>query len=134
MNVCSVAACLIEAKFQCSKCKSVRYCCREHQLLDWSSHKVKCQSLLETVVPEINRTTTISTQSSSTTTEKTTITEDVEQRICRCMFCGDHLNLKSEDEAIDHMRVCPALQEQLESKDQFTIPAAIRNKMPDKSK
>lgn len=45
------------------------------------------------------------------------------------MFCGDELVLGSEEEAIDHMRVCPALQEQLQSKDQFTVPTMIKERM-----
>ena len=44
------------------------------------------------------------------------------------MFCGNELVLSSEDEAIEHMKVCSSLQEQLASKDQFTIPSVIRNK------
>jgi tetratricopeptide (TPR) repeat protein len=33
-----------------------------------------------------------------------------DKRHCRCMFCGELLLLASEDEAIEHMRVCPAMQ------------------------
>jgi hypothetical protein len=42
------------------------------------------------------------------------------------MFCGETLILASEDEAILHMKVCPALQEQLNSPDQFTVPKCIQ--------
>jgi hypothetical protein len=49
-----------------------------------------------------------------------------EKKTVRCMFCGDQLVLGSEEEAVDHMRTCVALQEQLNSKDQFTIPKKIR--------
>jgi phage FluMu protein Com len=49
-----------------------------------------------------------------------------EKKTVRCMFCGDQLVLASEEEAVDHMRTCVALQEQLNSKDQFTIPKKIR--------
>ena len=45
------------------------------------------------------------------------------------MFCGEELVLKSEDEAVMHMTVCPALQEQLASKDQFTVPSMLKGKM-----
>jgi hypothetical protein len=45
------------------------------------------------------------------------------------MFCGEVLILSSEEEAVNHMRVCPALQEQLESKAQFTVPSMIQEKM-----
>lgn len=50
------------------------------------------------------------------------------KRQSRCMFCGEELVLGSEEDAVDHMRVCVALQEQLESPDQFTIPKALREK------
>lgn len=55
-----------------------------------------------------------------------TASDEQEKKTVRCMFCGDQLILASEEEAVDHMRVCVALQEQLESKDQFTIPKKIR--------
>jgi hypothetical protein len=45
------------------------------------------------------------------------------------MFCGDEIILASEEEAVDHMKICPALQEQLAGKEQFTIPSVIREKM-----
>ena len=57
----------------------------------------------------------------SDSTEKT-----AEVRACRCMFCGITENYSSEDEAVAHMRVCPALQEQLMSKEQFHIPTMLR--------
>merc|ERR1711998_607949 len=47
---------------------------------------------------------------------------DSEARECRCMFCGELIVCKSEDEAIIHMQTCPALGEQLAGKQQFTIP------------
>lgn len=53
----------------------------------------------------------------------------VESRHCRCMFCGEQLKLSSENEAVEHMRVCVALQEQLASKEQFTVPSAVKAKM-----
>ncbi|KAJ3037707.1 Programmed cell death protein 2, partial [Rhizophlyctis rosea] len=39
--------CNLHAPKQCSRCKSVRYCSREHQLLDWNQggHKVLCPTL-----------------------------------------------------------------------------------------
>ena len=52
--------------------------------------------------------------------------KESEKRTSRCMFCGEELILASEDDAVNHMRVCPALQEQLASKDQFTIPTMLR--------
>ena len=46
---CALAACgALEshpAQFQtCGACKSVVYCCREHQLVDWPSHKAACKA------------------------------------------------------------------------------------------
>jgi hypothetical protein len=38
------------------------------------------------------------------------------------MFCGDEMVLTSEEEAIEHMKVCSALQEQLNDDRQFTLP------------
>jgi hypothetical protein len=58
-----------------------------------------------------------------------TLQTDKERRQCRCMFCGQQLDLGSEEEAVDHMRVCVALQEQLSSKEQFTVPSMLREKM-----
>lgn len=58
---------------------------------------------------------------------------DDDKRICRCMFCGEEMLLDSEDEAIKHMNICIALQEQLSSSQQFTIPTTIQNKMKSSS-
>ena len=51
-----------------------------------------------------------------------------ESRISRCMFCGDEVTMETEADGVEHMRVCSALQEQLNSKDQFTIPKVLREK------
>ena len=56
------------------------------------------------------------------------ISTEEDPRQCRCMFCGETLLLHSEGHAIEHMRECPALQEQLNSPEQFTIPKAIQEK------
>lgn len=45
------------------------------------------------------------------------------------MFCGQELQLASEDQAVDHLQVCSAFQEQVQSKDQFTIPSVLKDKM-----
>ena len=37
--------CNAEAKFQCPRCKSVRYCSKEHQEADWSVHRPNCNSI-----------------------------------------------------------------------------------------
>ena len=42
-NSCIV--CIKTATKYCSKCKSIRYCSRECQVSDWSSHKFFCASL-----------------------------------------------------------------------------------------
>ncbi|KAL3318255.1 Programmed cell death protein 2 [Cichlidogyrus casuarinus] len=39
-KTCSV--CGIPADKYCSKCNKKYYCCREHQVLDWNSHKTLC--------------------------------------------------------------------------------------------
>ena len=65
--------------------------------------------------------------SSSTVEENNKNVASTELRQCRCMFCGDSLLLESEDAAIAHMETCPALQEQLDDKDnQFTLPTSMK--------
>ena len=54
--------------------------------------------------------------------------DDGEQRECRCMFCGQMLTLSSENAAIEHMEICPSLQEQLNDNKQFTIPKECKIK------
>jgi len=44
------------------------------------------------------------------------------------MFCGEGIVMQSEADAHEHMRTCPALQEQLSGTEQFTIPKALRDK------
>jgi hypothetical protein len=44
------------------------------------------------------------------------------------MFCGADIKMTCEEDAHAHMRECPSLQEQLGSKEQFTIPKALRDK------
>lgn len=29
---------------QCARCKNIKYCCREHQVQDWASHKLVCKA------------------------------------------------------------------------------------------
>lgn len=40
--VCAV--CLKPAQSRCSKCHVTKYCSRECQQQDWSTHKIKCKS------------------------------------------------------------------------------------------
>ena len=39
--------CISNNLMRCSKCKSIRYCCREHQILDWPQHKLECKGLIK---------------------------------------------------------------------------------------
>ena len=64
--------------------------------------------------------------------QENSASESSGKRTCRCMFCGENLLLESEEAAVDHMRVCPYLQEQLASKDQFTLPAELEKKLKKK--
>ena len=43
LKVCVV--CKKESKHKCSKCGSVRYCCKEHQVENWKEHKKYCGKL-----------------------------------------------------------------------------------------
>ncbi|KAJ3112796.1 hypothetical protein HDU96_004176 [Phlyctochytrium bullatum] len=42
-GTCSI--CRIPASSRCSSCKLVNYCCRDHQLADFSSHKTICKKV-----------------------------------------------------------------------------------------
>jgi len=46
MSTCANISCCNEGTKQCSKCKSVKYCCRECQIEDWKVHKKICGTLL----------------------------------------------------------------------------------------
>lgn len=130
---CGLIFCENKANYLCSKCKYVRYCSRDHQLEDWSAHKISCKIQIK----DLKKNSSICNVSKSTNpgpgidcdNNSSTIENDV--RICRCMFCGEELKLESEGEAINHMRVCTALQEQFAGEGQFTIPSILRNKIPD---
>lgn len=108
--------------YQCSRCKIAKYCSREHQKQAWKEHKLECENFsASSELPVI-------TETEEQRIKKSSKLSDTELRQCRCMFCGEELKLSSEEAAIEHMRVCTALQEQLQSKDQFTIPSVVRNK------
>lgn len=136
MPHCSEPSCGIEASLRCSKCKSVYYCSELHQRQHWKVHKLCCgktpsgdRSQQEVPSSSHQKSGTSTNSSPENTASTISSPSSIEQRSCRCMFCGETLILSSEDEAVDHMRVCPALQEQLQSKDQFTVPSMIKEKM-----
>ena len=129
---CSYVNCnVIDAKFRCSKCKKTFYCSENHQKLDWKLHKVSCE-VNHKPIKDINVENIIK-QSENNESESSSNPNNIEKRNCRCMFCGEHLILENEEEAIQHMSVCPLLQEQLKGEGQFTIPTSIQEKL-DKSK
>jgi hypothetical protein len=93
------------------KALSGYYCLVDHQKRDWKAHKLTC------VNSNINTAASMhSTETKAEPTSKGSLRE------CRCMFCGDNIVCASEEEAVDHMARCSALQEQLQSKEQFTVP------------
>lgn len=121
--------------YQCSRCKTAKYCSPEHQKQHWKSHKTICKKCSDQPVHTSEHTPDAVQPAPSTSliasaqgSVPNISLSDEEHRHCRCMFCGDELKLSSEEAAVDHMRVCVALQEQLQSKDQFTIPSVVRNK------
>jgi MYND finger len=116
-----VSGVLLEAKFRCSRCKSAYYCSANHQKLHWSRHKISCRSVSD-IIP-----TPVQSSEARALAPRPMTAEDVRQ--CRCMFCGCEMVLSSEEEAVSHMKVCPALQEQLANSDQFTIPKTIQAKL-----
>eukprot|EP01039_Chlorochromonas_danica_P006253 gene6253-6894_t len=110
---CCYQDCALEGRFRCSRCQAAFYCSADHQKQDWRLHKSQCKAPLPLPSP--------SAPTQSPARE--------ESRLCRCMFCGEQLLLASEEAAVDHMRQCPSLQEQLQSNEQFTVPAALKERM-----
>ena len=151
-TLCVYDDCPNPGKYRCSKCKKSFYCCQDHQKYHWKIHKIHCKNMTTTLFPTKDNSDSSSSSSSSRddgTNQKNnkrsndskdcgnniTLDENVvdDKRICRCMFCGEEMLLGSEDEAIKHMNTCIALQEQLSSSQQFTIPTTIQNKMKSSS-
>jgi len=102
---------------RCSRCKQQLYCGPDHQKQHFPVHKQTCRAPAASPPPA-------PAGASSRTAEA-----EEEVRVGRCMFCGEQVQMRSEEEAVDHMRQCPALQEQLASKDQFTIPSMLKDKV-----
>jgi hypothetical protein len=113
--------CGVVATQICSKCKTVAYCGVEHQRLHWSTHKHSCKK--QSKQTKVSKDEEPWPSASSDGKEEKS---DPVRKSCRCMFCGEELILSSEDEAVQHMEVCPALQEQLNDSRQFTLPESIR--------
>lgn len=125
MNCCTWNECGKQtANLQCTGCRLAYYCSKEHQKADWKSHKHLCRS---SVTPSNESKASVINESNSNSISENS--NAVEKRECRCMFCGETLLLASEEEAIAHMTECCHLQEQLASKDQFTIPSALKEKV-----
>eukprot|EP01035_Chromulina_nebulosa_P036741 gene36741-49535_t len=129
---------------RCSQCKTVFYCSPEHQKFHWKIHKTVCAApnSSKNIMNSKNSNSTIdsgiannslsgreTTGNNKESSSDSSSSSKSESRISRCMFCGESLVLSCEEDAISHMRICPALQEQLNSEDQFTIPTMLRDKM-----
>jgi hypothetical protein len=123
---CEYLECCEISQLRCSGCRLVFYCTKDHQKKDWKSHKHTCKSLNK---PTTNAVIEHGVTNKVSSEENPIQSENSELKECRCMFCGETLFLASEEAAIDHMKECIALQEQLASKDQFTIPSMVKEKM-----
>ena len=146
IKYCNYPDCKAVSTQRCSRCKIVYYCSVEHQKENWKAHKVQCSSFDSIQGVKIEKTPEASSVKDRTDAipsdnefvkDAGSVASDVGgKRQSRCMFCGEQLVLESEDDAVDHMRICPALQEQLASSDQFTIPTMLReeNNIPDPKK
>ena len=146
IKYCNYPECKAVSTQRCSRCKKVYYCSVDHQKENWKAHKIQCSSF--DLIKGVNAEKTH--EASSVKDKSDTVPSDDEfvknsgsaagdvdgKRQSRCMFCGEQLVLESEDDAVDHMRICPALQEQVASTDQFTIPTMLReeNNIPDPKK
>jgi MYND finger len=131
---CAYPNCGTTSNLRCSRCKAVYYCSAEHQRKDWNIHKSYCMSVLSasgSSVSEFSSLKACSGQASSSRACSENDGGSGENRRSRCMFCGEELILGSEDEAVKHLEVCDALQEQLNSNEQFTVPSRLRSKIPD---
>ena len=132
-STCNFGECQSEAKSRCSRCKIVFYCCVEHQKSDWKVHKKICGVQVPALAPPAQSDPVCvpvlapPTPSDPVCEPVAGTCDEAEKRQCRCMFCGEQLLLQSEESAVDHMRECPALQEQLAGSGPFTIPKAFQD-------
>jgi len=132
---CGVSGCGAAAHLQCSKCKLVSYCSAGHQKEHWLAHKNSCKAqevaggastaaaarALASLPPQPK-------PAPAAAAAAAPAAPTGESRNSRCMFCGESIVMHREEDAHEHMRTCPALQEQLNGKDQFTIPKVLRDK------
>jgi hypothetical protein len=49
LRICALASCAAREAHvshfsKCGACKTVAYCCKEHQVADWSDHKAACKA------------------------------------------------------------------------------------------
>ena len=99
----SCVICNKPALQRCSRCKSVYYCSKEHQIDDWNlSHKSFCGK------EKKNTRTNANTNSNTTINASANTNINIntgEKRECRCMFCGEVNSYDSEEEAMKHMEI-----------------------------
>lgn len=146
VKYCNYPDCKSVSTQRCSRCKKVYYCSVKHQKENWKAHKIQCSS--SDSIQGVKKEKILEVSSVKDSKEAVDSGEEFfkdsgsaagnvgGKRQSRCMFCGEQLVLESEDDAVNHMRICPALQEQLASPDQFTIPTMLReeNNIPDPKK
>lgn len=117
-NTCELPDCAAAAPLRCSRCKTTYYCSVSHQKENWKDHRLLCKPSFS-----IQKGMNTKTVAQAQTTEAPVN----ESKECRCMFCGLSAVYTSEEEAIAHMQICPALQEQLNDRDNpFTLPKDMR--------
>ena len=133
VKYCNYPDCKAVSTQRCSRCKEVYYCSIGHQKENWKAHKIQCRSsdsIKEVKVEKTKEESSVNDKKDAGEEffkeKNSDASEAGGKRQTRCMFCGEQLVLESEDDAVYHMRICSALQEQLASPDQFTIPTMLR--------